>query len=260
MPLDGNEARQLGDISRDKSIDRGISRCLDGAATLWEQMLIAVRERYSYKDSLKAVMKTWDAIEKGIQYLREIAVVEMLYDPNFVPNDPHQNHDPEGVRMMPDIWQKLTRTAPERYTPTLVATFDRQTEGISAAVLPKHLRLVLHMIHAYDGEVSTRMANEGGDLTWGRGPHRGAQHLAVGQENAEMPFFFFFFFNFAYSTPLRPGPALRADGARPIGAAPGPGFHTRNAAARAGLSSGRACPQEGFIPRCRAVGKGLGLG
>ena len=42
----GNEARQLGDIARDKSIDRGISRCLDGAATLWDRILIAVRERY----------------------------------------------------------------------------------------------------------------------------------------------------------------------------------------------------------------------
>lgn len=54
MSLDGNEARQLGDIARDKSIDRGISRCLDGAATLWDRMLIAVRERYSYKDTKSA--------------------------------------------------------------------------------------------------------------------------------------------------------------------------------------------------------------
>lgn len=68
-------------------------------------------------------MKTWDTIEKGIQYLREITLVEMLYESNFAPNDPHQNHDPEGVRTTPDIRQKLTRAAPERYTPTLVATF-----------------------------------------------------------------------------------------------------------------------------------------
>ena len=52
-------------------------------------------------------------------------MVEMLCDPNFAPNDPRQNHDPERVRTTPDIWQKLTRAAPERYTPTLVATFDR---------------------------------------------------------------------------------------------------------------------------------------
>ena len=56
-------------------------------------MLIAVRERYPYKDILQPVMKTWDTIEKGIQYLREIAMVEMLYDPNFAPNDSLQNHD-----------------------------------------------------------------------------------------------------------------------------------------------------------------------
>ena len=59
-------------------------------------MLIAVRERYPYKDILQPVMETWDAIEKGIQYLREIAWVEMLYDSNFSPNDPRQNHDRES--------------------------------------------------------------------------------------------------------------------------------------------------------------------
>ena len=88
-------------------------------------MLIAVRERYPYKDSLKPVMKTWDTIEKGIQYLREIALVEMLYDSSFDPNDPFQNHGPERVRTTPDIWQKLTRAAADRYAPTLVATFHR---------------------------------------------------------------------------------------------------------------------------------------
>ena len=84
-----------------------------------------MRERYPYKDSLKPVMKTWDTIAKGIQYLRKIAMVEMLYDPNFVPNDPRQDHDPERVRTMPDIWWKLTRTAPEGYAPTPAAMFDR---------------------------------------------------------------------------------------------------------------------------------------
>ena len=52
-------------------------------------------------------------------------MVEMLYDPNFVPKNPCQNYDPERVRTMPDIWWKLTRTASEGYAPTLAATFDR---------------------------------------------------------------------------------------------------------------------------------------
>ena len=109
MSLDGNKVRQLGGIAKDSSIDRGISRCLDGAAALWERMLVAVRERYPFKDSLKPVMKKWDTIEKGMQYLREIAVVEMLYDPNFAPSDPCQNHDPERVRTtMNNIYPQLT--------------------------------------------------------------------------------------------------------------------------------------------------------
>ena len=38
LSLDGNEAHQLGAIARDPAIDKGISRCLDGAATLWERV------------------------------------------------------------------------------------------------------------------------------------------------------------------------------------------------------------------------------
>jgi len=88
-------------------------------------VLAAVKERHPFKDSLKPEMKKWNTIEKGIQYLTEIAVVEMLYYPVFVPNDPRQDHDPERVRGTPDIWQKFTRTAPERYTGTLAAMLDR---------------------------------------------------------------------------------------------------------------------------------------
>ena len=128
LSLDGNEAHQLGGIARHSSIDRRISRSLDRAASLWEQVLVDVKERHPFKDSLKPVIKKWDTIEKVIQYLREIAMVEILYDPNFVPNNPCQDHDPDRVRTMPDIWQKLTRIAPERYVATLVATFGRYEE------------------------------------------------------------------------------------------------------------------------------------
>ena len=76
-----------------------------------------MRERYPYKDSLQPVMKMRDIIEKGIQYLREIALVEMLYDPNFAPNDPRQNHDPERVRTTPEIWQKLTKSSTRKIRP-----------------------------------------------------------------------------------------------------------------------------------------------
>ncbi|XP_052549334.1 uncharacterized protein LOC128085658 [Tympanuchus pallidicinctus] len=128
LSLDGNEARQLGAIARDPAIDRGISRCSDEAASLWERVLTAVKEKYPFKNGLKIAMKKWDTVEKGIQYLREIGVVEMLYDPDFVPNDPHQNRDPERVRTTPEIWQKIVTTAPDKYASTLMSACDRFNE------------------------------------------------------------------------------------------------------------------------------------
>ncbi|XP_048786416.1 uncharacterized protein LOC125686467 [Lagopus muta] len=128
LSLDGNEARQLGAIARDPAIDRGISRCLDEAASLWERVLIAVKEKYPFKNGLKIAMKKWDTVEKGIQYLREIVMVEMLYEPDFVPNHPHQDRDPEKVRATPEIWQKLMTTAPDKYAATLTSACDRYQE------------------------------------------------------------------------------------------------------------------------------------
>jgi len=54
-------------------------------------------------------MKNWTTTEKGIQYLRETAVVEMLYDPMFVPNNLHQDWDPERVRSMSETHKNSTR-------------------------------------------------------------------------------------------------------------------------------------------------------
>jgi len=88
-------------------------------------MLLAVKEKYSFKVELEPGLRSWNTVEKGIQYLRETAVVEMLYDPTFVSNNPHQDHDPERVMSTPEIWQKLTGTAPERYAVSLVAMIDR---------------------------------------------------------------------------------------------------------------------------------------
>ncbi|XP_048786377.1 uncharacterized protein LOC125686442 [Lagopus muta] len=128
LSLDGNEARQLGAIARDPAIDGGISRCSDEAASLWERVLIAVKEKYPFKSSLKIAMTKWDTVEKGIQYLREIGVVEMFYDPNFVPHHPRQDRHTEKVRTTPEISQKLVTTAPDKYASTLMSACDRYKE------------------------------------------------------------------------------------------------------------------------------------
>ena len=58
-------------------------------------MLLAVKERYPFKVELEPGLRTWNTVEKGIKHLREKATVERLYDPMFVPNEPHQHHDSE---------------------------------------------------------------------------------------------------------------------------------------------------------------------
>ena len=97
----------------------------EGHATLWERMLLAVKERYPFRTKLEPGVKSWNTVEKGIHYLRETAVFEMLYDTEFVSNDPHQDYDPKRMVSTPETWQKLTRTAPERYASSLLAMINR---------------------------------------------------------------------------------------------------------------------------------------
>ena len=123
--LDSREARQLGGVARDSAIDRGISTCQNQAFTLWKRMLLAVKERYPFKDDLMPEKKKWADMEEGICYLREYAVVEMLHSPDFIPDEPDQEHDPERVRCTPNMWRTFTKTAPERYASTFAAMYGR---------------------------------------------------------------------------------------------------------------------------------------
>ena len=64
-------------------------------------------------------------MEKGIHYLREYTVVEMLHSPTLLPDEPDQEHDPERVRYTPNMWHMFTKTAPERYAITFAAMYGR---------------------------------------------------------------------------------------------------------------------------------------
>ena len=87
-------------------------------------MLLAIKEKYPFRDYLMPEVKKWTAMEKGIHYLRECTMVEMLHDCTFIP-DPNQEHDLERVRCTPSLWHMFTRTAPERYASTLAAMYGR---------------------------------------------------------------------------------------------------------------------------------------
>ncbi|XP_046761077.1 uncharacterized protein LOC121108186 [Gallus gallus] len=126
--LDSREAHQLGGIARDSAIDRGISTCRNQAFTLWKWMLLAVKERYPFKDDLMPEKRKWNDMEKGFCYLREHAVVEMLHSPTVIPDEPDQEHDHENVSCTPHMWRIFTKTAPESYASTFAAMYDRGGE------------------------------------------------------------------------------------------------------------------------------------
>ena len=66
-------------------------------------------------------------MKKGIQYLRELAVREMVY---YDPDNAQLPTDPDEVYCTrPPMWQKSTRSAPSSYANSLAVTDWKDEEG-----------------------------------------------------------------------------------------------------------------------------------
>ncbi|KAK4821436.1 hypothetical protein QYF61_020019 [Mycteria americana] len=78
LELEGKEAKQLGSLSREGGIDKAIGK---GAPvlSLCRQLLSAMKERYPFKEDVVYHPRKWTTMERGIQYLRELAVLEVIY-------------------------------------------------------------------------------------------------------------------------------------------------------------------------------------
>lgn len=86
--VDGSEVKQPGSLSQDAGIDQGI-RKRPGTCSLCRQFLSIVRERYSCKDELLVHHKGWNNMAQGVWYLRESAVLEIIFSDNEqFPNNP----------------------------------------------------------------------------------------------------------------------------------------------------------------------------
>ncbi|GAB0207504.1 ubiquitin carboxyl-terminal hydrolase 4 [Grus japonensis] len=92
LELEGREAKQLGSLSREGGIDKVIGKKAQ-ALSLWRRLLSSVRERYPFSEDVVCRPGKWTTMERGIQYLRELAVREMVYyDPDNaqLPTDPDE--------------------------------------------------------------------------------------------------------------------------------------------------------------------------
>ncbi|GAB0206468.1 ubiquitin carboxyl-terminal hydrolase 4 [Grus japonensis] len=89
LELESREAKQLGSLSREGGIDKAIGKKTQ-ALSLWRRLLSSMKERYPFSEDVCCPGK-WTTMERGIQYLRELAVWEMVYydlDNAQLPTDP----------------------------------------------------------------------------------------------------------------------------------------------------------------------------
>ncbi|RMB88511.1 hypothetical protein DUI87_35088 [Hirundo rustica rustica] len=124
--LDGTEARHLGSLSHDPLIDQEMMR-EDSPCSLWEQVLGSVAQRYLCADDLYMQQTQWKTIEQGIQRLREMAVVEIVF------SDDINTRNPDLVPCTPVMWRKLVRLGPQEYSSALAIMKHVGEESVSIA-------------------------------------------------------------------------------------------------------------------------------
>ncbi|GAB0209180.1 hypothetical protein GRJ2_003383700 [Grus japonensis] len=123
LELEGREAKQLGSLSREGGIDKAIGKKAQ-ALSLWRQLLSSVRERYPFSEDVICCPGKWSTMERGIQYLRELAVREMVY---YDPDNMQLPTDPDEVQCTRPMWRKFVQSAPSSYTNSL-AVIDWKSE------------------------------------------------------------------------------------------------------------------------------------
>ncbi|XP_053788900.1 uncharacterized protein LOC128782532 [Vidua chalybeata] len=137
--LDGTEARHLGSLSHDPVIDQGMMR---GASpqSLWEQVLDSVAQRYLCANDLYVQQTRWKTIEQGIQRLREMAVVEIIFSEDVT------IRNPDLVPCTPVMWRKLVRLGPPEYASAL-PIMKREEVYETVLDMAKKLRAYADAVH-----------------------------------------------------------------------------------------------------------------
>ncbi|RMC19113.1 hypothetical protein DUI87_03717 [Hirundo rustica rustica] len=155
--LDGSEARQLGSLSRDVVIDQGIGRTQQ-TLSLWRRLLTSVRDRYLCKEDLQVHQGKWSTMEQGIQCLRELAVLEIIFS-----EDERFPKSPDDVQCTSQMWLRFAQLGPKMYCRYLATLQWREGED-KAGVLVNKLRIYEDTVTApfrtHVSPVETRLAEQ----------------------------------------------------------------------------------------------------
>ncbi|KAM6103469.1 Friend virus susceptibility protein 1-like [Theristicus caerulescens] len=157
LELEGREAKQLGSLSREGGIDKAIGK---GAKvlSLWRRLLSGVRERYPFKEDVICHPGKWTAMERGIQYLRELAVLEVIHNDL---NNEQLSKDPDEVQCTRPMWRKFVRSAPSSYANPLAIMTWKDEEGPTVDELAGQLR-------QYEESLSSSLRPPTGSMHAGR--------------------------------------------------------------------------------------------
>ncbi|KAK4807120.1 hypothetical protein QYF61_018461 [Mycteria americana] len=136
LELEGKEAKQLGSLSTEGGIDKAIGKG-EPARSLWRRLLSAIRERYPFKEDVVYRSGKWTTMEKGIQYLRELAVLEVIYGDL---NDVRSPIDPDEVQCTRPMWRKLVRNAPPSFANSLAILTWKDQDGPTVNEAASNLR------------------------------------------------------------------------------------------------------------------------
>ncbi|KAJ7412315.1 hypothetical protein BTVI_46736 [Pitangus sulphuratus] len=116
--LEGHKAQQLGSLDGDHEIEQGIAR-EPYNHSLWFWILNAMRERYPFKEYLMSSPGKWMIAEEGVQYLRELAMFELIYcNPDY-----YDILDPTNLPCTNPMWRKVIKGAPAPCVNCLISVF-----------------------------------------------------------------------------------------------------------------------------------------
>ncbi|KAM9020100.1 Friend virus susceptibility protein 1-like [Ara ararauna] len=142
--LEGSEAKQLGSLAREGGIDKAIAR-EKRSLSLWKRLLAAMKDRFPKKDDVMSRAAKWTTLEKGIQSLRESAIVEMIY--NIKPNNGDIPIDPGEVECTRPMWRKFTRNAPPSYAHSLATVTWND-------IIPPTVDEVIHKLREFEDNLT----------------------------------------------------------------------------------------------------------
>ncbi|KAK4818455.1 hypothetical protein QYF61_013661 [Mycteria americana] len=125
LELEGKEAKQLGSLSREGDIDKAIGKGAQ-VLSLWRRLLSGMKERYPFKEDVICHPGKWTTMERGTQYLRELAMPEVIYDDL---DNKQLSKDPDEVKCTQPMWQKFVWSTPASYANSLAVMTWKDGEG-----------------------------------------------------------------------------------------------------------------------------------